>query len=108
MQKKQYIPGTFGAYLVELIRGHGFTQQQFAAELNVSKTYLFDVFNGRLKPPAPDMQDKMIALLKLNDSEKCEFYNKSAEGRNELPKDICDYLKENTLEINVLRERMRA
>lgn len=108
MAKKEYPQGSYGAYLVDLIRKKEFTQEKFAKELKVSKTYLFDVFNGRLKPPAPDMQDRIIATLQLSDTEQAEFYNKSAEGRNELPKDIFDYLKGNTAEINLLRERMRV
>ena len=107
MAKKTYPQGSFGAYLVDLIKRKNFTQEKFAKELNVSKTYLFDVFNGRLKPPAPDMQDRIISTLQLDETEKAEFYNKSAEGRNDLPKDISDYLKGNVEQINLLRERMR-
>ena len=108
MNRKQYIQGSFGAYLVELIKAHNYSQARFATDLGISKTYLFDVFNGRVKPPAPDMQDRIVELLKLTDSEKSEFYNKAASGRSELPKDIVDYLTHNQAEIDNLRERMRA
>ncbi len=106
--KKEYVEGSFGAYFVELIRARGYSQAKFADELRVSKTYLFDVFNGRLKPPTPDMQDRIKELLKLDEKETNDFYTKAAEGRNELPKDIVEYLTNNQTEIDILRERMRA
>ena len=108
MNRKQYVQGSFGAYLVELIKNHNYSQAKFATDLGISKTYLFDVFNGRVKPPAPDMQDRIVELLKLTDNERSEFYNKAALGRSELPKDIVDYLTHNQSEIDNLRERMRA
>lgn len=108
MAKKEYAKGSFGSYFVSLIKAHNFSQTKFVAELGVSKTYLFDVFNGRVKPPTPDMQDRIVAILKLDDNEKYEFYSKSAEGRQELPKDIVDYLTNNKAEIDNLRKRMRG
>ena len=108
MAKKKYVEGSFGAYLVELIKAHKYSQAKFATDLGVSKTYLFDIFNGRVKPPTPDMQDRIVGLLKLQGIEKNEFYNKAALGRNELPKDIVDYLTNNQAEIDNIRERMGA
>ena len=54
------------------------------------------------------MQDRIVELLHLSGNEKNEFYNKAAFGRNELPKDIVDYLTHNQAEIDNIRERMRA
>lgn len=106
--KKEYTQGSYGAYLVDLIKLHNFSQAEFAKRLDVSRTYLFDVFNGRVKPPARDMQDRIVALLELVDSQREEFYNKTAEGRNELPKDIFEFLYNNTEELKAIRERMGA
>lgn len=108
MKKKEYTPGSYGAYLVQLIKSKNLTQEEFRNNLKVSKTYLVDVFNGRLKPPTPEMQEKIVNILKLTDVEKTEFYNKSAEGRKEIPKDIFDYLTNNPDELIKLRERMRV
>ena len=102
MTKKEYAVDSFGAYFVKLIKDHNYSQAKFAADLGISKTYLFDVFNGRVKPPTSDMQECIVELLRLTDSEKADV------GRNELPKDIVDYLKNNQAEIENLRERMRA
>ena len=108
MAKKEYVEGSFGAYFVKLIKEHDYSQAKFALDLNISKTYLFDVFNGRVKPPTPDMQERIVELLCLTDEEKNDFYSRAAKGRNELPKDIVEYLRNNQAEIDSLRERMRA
>lgn len=108
MAKKEYAEGSFGTYFVKLIKDHDYSQTKFASDLGVSKTYLFDVFNGRVKPPTPDMQDRIVELLRLTDDEKNDFYSKAAAGRHELPKDIVEYLTNNQAEIDCLRERMRA
>ena len=107
MVKKKYEEGSFGAYLVELLAVRKYSQSKFAKDLGVSKTYLFDVFNGRVKPPTPDKQDIIVELLDLNEKEKNDFFNKAALGRNELPKDIVNYLTKNQSEIENLREKMR-
>ena len=54
------------------------------------------------------MQDRIVELLHLTETEKNELYNKAAFGRSELPKDIVDYLTQNQAEIDNIRERMRA
>jgi transcriptional regulator with XRE-family HTH domain len=106
--KKEYIEGSFGSYFVKLIKDHNYSQAKFAIDLGVSKTYLFDVLNGRVKPPTPNMQERIEEMLHLTDDEKNDFYSNAAYGRNELPKDIVEYLINNKAEIDILRERMRA
>lgn len=105
---KQYSKDSFGAYFVEIIKKHDFSQAKFADKLKVSRTYLFDIFNGRVKPPTPEMQDKIVDVLNLNETERQEFYNRAAEGRKELPKDIFDYLKNRPEELQKIREKMRT
>ncbi len=106
MAKKKYAEGSFGAYLVKLLLAHSKSQVDFIADLGISKTYLVDVLNGRQKPPAPDMQERIIEVLNLEGQERYEFYDKVAEGRQELPKDIVDFLTGNAREIKRLREGM--
>ena len=106
MAKTEYQEGTFGKYFVELLKEKHYTQAQFADDLGVSKTYLFDIFHNRINPPTPDKQEQIIALLKLNENEKLEFLDKAAVGRCELPKDIVQFLTSNPNEIKKLREKM--
>ncbi len=106
MAKTKYQVGTFGEYFVKLIRQKDYTQAQFADALGVSKTYLFDIFHNRINPPTPDKQEQIIALLKLNENEKLEFLDKAAVGRDELPKDIVEYLVRHPKEIKTLRKKI--
>ena len=106
MAKTKYQAGTFGAYFVALLKEKHYTQAQFAEDLKVSKTYLFDIFHNRINPPTPDKQEQIIALLKLNENEKLKFLDKAAVGRGELPKDIVEYLAQNPNEIKILRKKI--
>lgn len=106
--KTKYQEDTFGAYFVALLKEKHYTQVQFAEDLGVSKTYLFDIFHNRINPPTRERQEQIITLLKLNENEKLDFLDKAAIGRGELPKDIVDFLTDNPDEIEKLRERMRA
>ena len=108
MNKKSYEQGSYGEYLIALISRHNFSQSEFARKINVSRTYLFDLLNGRVKPPAPEMQEKIVSVLALTGTEKEEFFNITAAGRKEIPKDIFDYLFNNADEIAAIRERMRT
>lgn len=108
MNRKTYEQGSYGAYLADLIKRHNFSQAEFAKQINVSRTYLFDLLNGRVKPPAPEMQERIITVLELAGGEKEEFFNITAVGRKEIPKDIFDYLYNNADEIAAIRERMRT
>ena len=107
MAKTKYQAGTFGAYFVALLKEKHYTQAQFAEDLKVSKTYLFDIFHNRINPPTPYKQEQIVALLKLNEDEKLEFLDKAAIGRGELPKDIVDFLTQNPDEIKELRNKIR-
>lgn len=108
MTRKIYEQDSYGAYLVTLIKKHNFSQSEFARQISVSRTYLFDLLNGRVKPPAPEMQEKIVSVLGLTGKEKDEFFNITAAGRDEIPKDVFDFLYNNTDEIEIIRERMRA
>lgn len=106
MGKKVYSKGTFGAYLNDLLQRHSYTQSAFVLALNISKTYFFDILNGRQKPPAPEMQERIIGVLNLKEEERQEFYDQAAKGRHELPKDIVDFLINNPQQIKELRQEM--
>lgn len=108
MAKTEYQEGTFGAYFVNLLKEKHYTQAQFANDLGVSKTYLFDIFHNRINPPTPEKQEEIILLLNLDENERVEFLDKAAVGRGELPKDIVEYLARNPKEIKILREKINV
>lgn len=108
MAKINYPEGSFGAYFVDLLKKHDYSQARFASELGISKTYLVEVLNGSLKPPTPERQEKIATLLNLSEMERYILYDKCAEGRNELPKDIVEYFVNNKTEIDNLRTKIRV
>lgn len=88
MAKERYREDSFGALLAELIKAHGFTQTRFLREMAISKTYLFDIFHGRVKAPNAKMQMRIAELLGLFGRERADFFDKAAQVRGEVPADI--------------------
>ena len=106
--KANYEEGIFGAYFVKLIKQHNYSQADFAKDIRVSKIYIVDVFHGRVKAPILEIQEKIVIMLGFEEYEKIDFFSKATIGRNELPKDIVDFLSVNQSEIDNIRERMRV
>lgn len=104
MAKDRYPEGSFGALLSHLIRQHGFTQTRFLQEMGISKTYLFDIFHGRVKAPNGRMQLRMAEVLHLTADERAGFLDSAAEARGEVPADIRMQLQYDS----TLRARIRA
>ncbi|APM40461.1 helix-turn-helix domain-containing protein [Clostridium kluyveri] len=92
-RKKTYEQGSFGELLSLMIEHAGLTKTAFQEQIGITKTYLFDVLNGRVSPPAPDMQFKMIKLLKPRQKDKINFFELAAKKRSEVPADIAMYLR---------------
>lgn len=88
MAKEKYQADSFGALLAELIKRHGYTKTRFLQEMGISKTYLFDIFHGRVKAPNVAMQLRMAEVLELDDAERADFFDKAALVRKEVPADI--------------------
>ncbi len=99
----------FGEFLVEEIRKIGLFQQDFYTAVEIQKPYFYDLLTKT--PPPPELQDKMLLVLEHNSTKdntrRSKFYDLAAKGRNELPKDIVDFLKGNPNTIKTLRESMR-
>ena len=88
MAKDRYPEGSFGALLSQLIKSQGFTQTRFLQEMGISKTYLFDIFHGRVKAPNGRMQLRMAEVLRLTGEVRAGFLDSAAEARGEVPADI--------------------
>lgn len=97
----------FGGYLRLMIKAKGFTFTEFRHQIELSKTYLVDIEKGDAYPP-PNVQIKMIEILKLTQEEKQMFYDKAAFGHKELPVDVFQYFYSNPEAIKKIRESMRA
>lgn len=104
LAKEKYPEDSFGALLVHLIKKQGFTQTRFLHEMEISKTYLFDIFHGRVKAPNARMQLRMAELLGLSAQERAAFLDKAAEARGEVPADIWLMIQSDS----ALRAQIRA
>lgn len=98
---------TFGRYLKSLVVAKGYTQADFRKKLNISKTYLLDIQSGN-SFPSSELQLRMVEILDLDYESSSSFYDKAAEGRNELPTDVFKYLFQNNEAIKELRKKMRG
>ena len=93
----------FGNYLKRLIADSNMTQSAFYEAVEITKPYFYDILSGKVNPPPPEIQYKMLASLKINEQEKREFYNLAAEGRGEIPADIATMILTHPKELDDIR-----
>lgn len=104
MQKrKQYEKGSFGEKLDSLIAKADFSKNSFCSAIKISKSYLFDMLNGR-SLPSDEMQEKIAETLKLSPQQRINFFNFIAVRKNDLPSDIIRLLKENPDKYDEVRQ----
>ena len=84
----------FGEYLVQEIKKAGMSQEAFYKAVGITKPYFYDLLKSA--PPHPGLQKKMIAVLENQTGEDKDrrerLINLAAQGRQEIPADIKDYL----------------
>ena len=97
----------FGDFLRKTIKQAGLSQSDFYSMVGITKPYFYDILSGKVKPPPPEIQYRMIRCLNITEHQEKEFLNFAANGRGEIPADIVDYLINNHAEIENIRERMR-
>ncbi len=93
----------FGDFLREMIRRAGMSQADFYESVEITKPYFYDILSGRVNPPPPEVQYKMINKLNLTGRQKNKFLNLAAEGRNEIPADIARLITEHSQELDKVR-----
>lgn len=98
----------FGNFLRELIKQTGISQSAFYSSIEITKPYFYDILSGKVNPPPPDIQYKMLDCLVVNDQQKNEFLNLAAEGRNEVPADIAKLITDHPLELDKIRVTLTA
>lgn len=84
----------FNVFLSELISESGYTKVDFYTKLGIKKAYLYDILNGRVNPPPPEKQFKIVKILNLTPEKRSEFFELAAKERNEIPADIFCYMDE--------------
>ena len=79
------------------------TQEYFYNQLGIAKPYFYDIIKGKINPPPPETQIKILNILKPNENDKKELLDIAARTRNEIQADILLYLKKNENVIKKIR-----
>lgn len=93
----------FGNFLREMIKQTGISQSAFYSAVEITKPYFYDILSGKVNPPPPDVQYKMLENLNLDEQQRNEFLNLAAEGRGEVPADIALLIMNNLDDIDRIR-----
>ena len=96
----------FGNFLREMIKQTGISQSAFYSAVEITKPYFYDILSGKVNPPPPDIQYKMLDHLEVNEQQRNEFLNLAAEGRGEVPADIARLIAEHPLELDKIRSTL--
>ena len=96
----------FGNFLREMIKQTGVSQSAFYLAVEITKPYFYDILSGKVNPPPPDIQYKMLDHLEVNEQQRNEFLNLAAEGRGEVPADIARLIAEHPLELDKIRSTL--
>ena len=96
----------FGNFLREMIKQTGISQSAFYSAVEITKPYFYDILSGKVNPPPPDIQYKMLDHLEVNEQQRNEFLNLAAEGRGEVPADIARMIAEHPLELDKIRSTL--
>lgn len=96
----------FGNFLREMIKQTGISQSAFYSAVGITKPYFYDILSGKVNPPPPDVQYKMLENLSLDEQQRNEFLNLAAEGRGEVPADIARLIADHPLELDKIRSTL--
>lgn len=93
----------FGNFLREMISQTKISQAAFYESVGITKPYFYDILSGKVNPPPPDIQYKMLEKLKVDDKQRKKFLNLAAEGRSEIPADIAKLITDNPRQLEKIR-----
>ena len=96
----------FGNFLREMIKQTGISQSAFYSAVEITKPYFYDILSGKVNPPPPDVQYKMLKYLRLDEQQRNEFLNLAADGRGEVPADIARLIADHPLELDKIRSTL--
>ena len=98
----------FGNFLRKMIIQTKISQAAFYEAVGITKPYFYDILSGKVNPPPPDVQYKMLENLTVNEKQRKQFLNLAAEGRSEIPADIADLIKDNPRQLEKIRTTLTA
>ena len=98
----------FGNFLREMISQTKISQAAFYEAVGITKPYFYDILSGKVNPPPPDIQYKMLEKLTVNEKQRKQFLNLAAEGRHEIPADIAKLITDNPEQLEKIRTTLAA
>ena len=81
-------------------------QYVFYTAVGITKPYFYDILSGKVNPPPPEIQYKMLDVLKAEEHTRRAFLNLAAQGRDEIPADIADIIRKHPDKLDEVRERL--
>lgn len=94
----------FGCFLKELIKQYNMTQTAFYLEVGITKPYYYDIVSGKVNPPPPEIQYRMLEVLDgISNEQRNTFLNLAAKGRGEIPADIARLISEHPQNLEEIR-----
>lgn len=94
----------FGCFLKGLIKQCNMTQTAFYLEVGITKPYYYDIVSGKINPPPPKIQYRMLEILKgISNNQRNEFLNLAAKGRGEIPADIAKLITDHPQDLEQIR-----
>ena len=94
----------FGDFISKRRLELNMTLRGFASELGVSAPYLSDIEKGNREPNEKKLLDSLVRVLKLTPEEAAKLYDMAAAQKNELAKDVSEYVTENEMAKVALRK----
>lgn len=98
-QKSEY-----GELLTKIIKDKKMTQADFYSKLGIKKPYFYDIIGGKINPPPPETQLKILKILHPEQEDIKRLLEIASRDRNEMPADILIYFKKNANAIESIRK----
>lgn len=95
---------SFGRFLKELIKQCNMTQTTFYLQVGITKPYFYDIVSGKINPPPPEIQYRMLEILDgISSEQRNTFLNLAAKGRGEIPADIAKLIADHPQNLEEIR-----
>ena len=94
---------TFGAYITEKRKEHGFLAREIAEKTDISPGYYGDIELNRRIPPEKGFLEKLIAIYSLDEDEQIILFDLAGKARNAVSPDLPEYIMENDVVRTALR-----
>lgn len=95
----------YGQLLTKLIKDKHMTQEEFYNKLGIKKPYFYDIISGKINPPPPEIQIKIIQIIDPKEKERIKLLEIASKIRKEIPADLLIYLRKNKNVLENIRKQ---